>query len=256
VSPLRISVFIIALNEEDRITRAVQSVIGWVDEVIVVDAGSSDATASVAAALGAKVVAHKWEGFGKQRQFSEAQCRNDWILSLDADECITPGLRGEICALFQRGEPDLVAYGAPILLVYPGWEKPRPFARDHWAIRLYNKRVVRYRDSDLYDSVELSGLRPGRLKGEIYHYSIRSLSDLRQKLDERAWLAANTRGPGQPAGAALRLLTELPLNFIKYYFGRRHFMGGVQGLVYAWTYAWYRFVRIYRVFRHGQAAPD
>src|SRR2546430_15878071 len=125
---LPLSVYIIALNEVDRIGSTINAVIDWADEVIVVDSGSSDGTAEFARSLGARVVQHPWKGFGRQRRFSESLCNNDWVLGIDADECVTPQLKNEITALFHSGGPKLVAYGMPILIVYPGKSKPRRFA--------------------------------------------------------------------------------------------------------------------------------
>ncbi len=88
---LPLSVFIIARDEADRIARPIESVIGWVDEVIVIDSGSTDETVAVAEQLGARVIRNDWPGYGPQKRFGEDQCRNDWLLNLDADEEVTPG---------------------------------------------------------------------------------------------------------------------------------------------------------------------
>jgi glycosyltransferase involved in cell wall biosynthesis len=97
---LPLSAFIIAKNEADRIPAAIKSVVGWVDEVIVIDSGSEDETVAVAESLGARVVFNEWPGYGLQKRFGEDQCRNDWLLNLDADEEITSALAAEIKAKF------------------------------------------------------------------------------------------------------------------------------------------------------------
>src|SRR5262249_17218071 len=122
---LPISVYIIAFNEVDRIGPTIKAVTDWADEVIVVDSGSQDGTAQLARSLGARVVRHAWEGFGRQRRFSETLCKNNWVLGIDADECVTPDLKQEIAGLFTAGGPKHVAYGMPVLIVYPGRSKPR-----------------------------------------------------------------------------------------------------------------------------------
>ena len=86
---LPLSAFIISKNEADRISRPIKSVIDWVDEVIVVDSGSTDDTVAVAERLGARVVHHEWKGYGAQKRHGEDQCRNHWLLNLDADEEVT-----------------------------------------------------------------------------------------------------------------------------------------------------------------------
>ena len=87
---LPISVTIIAQDEADRIGMAIASVRDWVDEVVVVDSGSTDGTPEIAQSLGARVIHHDWPGYGQQKRFAEDQAQNDWILNIDADERILP----------------------------------------------------------------------------------------------------------------------------------------------------------------------
>ncbi|MET0638726.1 MAG: glycosyltransferase, partial [Hyphomicrobium sp.] len=108
---LPLSCFIIAKNEADRIAATINSVKSWVDEVVVVDSESSDTTVSVAEAEGSRVIVQPWLGFGGQKRFAEDQCRNPWVLNLDADEVVTPALKDEIIALFAKDVPPEVAYG-------------------------------------------------------------------------------------------------------------------------------------------------
>lgn len=86
-----ISVFIVTLNEENNIQRAIRSV-SFADEVIVVDSGSSDNTVALAESLGAKVIFNEWPGYAKQKQFAMQLCKHDWVLNLDADEEVTKAL--------------------------------------------------------------------------------------------------------------------------------------------------------------------
>lgn len=90
MSRLPISCFIIAQNEADRIARTIQSVKSWVDEVVVVDSGSTDDTVAVAQNAHARVISQSWLGFGGQKRFAEEQCRHEWVLNLDADEVCLP----------------------------------------------------------------------------------------------------------------------------------------------------------------------
>ena len=100
---LPLSCFIIAVNEADRIAPVIESVVGWVDEVVVIDSGSTDGTQDLAEKLGARVIHHAWPGFGPQKRYGEDQCRNDWVLNLDADEVMSEELIREIIALFAEG---------------------------------------------------------------------------------------------------------------------------------------------------------
>ena len=206
-SGLPLSCFIIARDEADRIGRTIAAVISWVDEVVVIDSGSRDATVAVAEAAGARVIFNAWPGFGQQKRFGEEQCRNDWLLNLDADEVVTPLLRIAIGNLFQDGEPPLAVYGTPVNIVYPGWTKPRLLASDHYCLRLYDRRRARFKDSTLHDSVDPEGKTAGALPGGLDHFSVRSLDDLIRKCDERASYNAEHAKPKSALELNARLLT-------------------------------------------------
>ncbi|MFT3733252.1 MAG: glycosyltransferase [Hyphomicrobium sp.] len=244
---LPISCFIIALNEADRIEATIASVRDWVDEIIVIDSGSTDGTQAISEAAGARVIFNAWPGFGQQKRFGEDQCRNDWLLNLDADEVVTTELRQSIEAAFEHGAPARSVYGMAIKIVYPGHTKPRLLANDHYCLRLYDRRRVRFADSTLFDSVDPKNEQVGHLKGTIYHHSIRSLDDLARKCDERATYNALNSKPKSELELTIRTLTELPSHFLKYYVGRGHFTGGRTGLGFAWITAYYRWQRILRM---------
>lgn len=247
--PLPVSCFIIAKNEADRLPPTLRAIRGLLDEIIVVDSGSTDGTQQIAASLGARVVFNEWPGFGQQKRFGETQCRNDWILNLDADEVVPPDLRERIAALFAAGEPPAAAYGMRVSVVYPGRIRPRPFARDQFCYRLYDRRRVRFANSTLYDSVALGGQPSGTLKGEVHHFAARSWGDLIAKCDERASYNARHSKPKSRLVLLARLLGELPVSFLKYYLVRTHVLGGLAGLKYAGILSYYRYVRIARMFR-------
>lgn len=244
---LPLSCFIIAFNEGDRIARTIQSVADWVDEVVVIDCGSTDDTVAAAEAEGARVVFNAWPGFGQQKRFGEEQCRNDWLLNLDADEVVTPLLRIAISNLFLDGEPRRAVYGMDVNIVYPGWVKPRLWPRDQYCLRLYDRRKVRFKDSTLHDSVDPEREWRGYLPGGLDHYSVRSLDDLIRKCDERAAYNAMHSKPKSELELNARLILELPWNFLKYYLVRTHITGGMMGFQFAAITAFYRWVRIVRM---------
>jgi glycosyltransferase involved in cell wall biosynthesis len=245
--PLPLSCFIIAYNEADRIGRTIASVKDWVDEVVVVDSGSTDSTVATAEAAGARVIYNAWSGFGQQKRFGEDQCRNDWLLNLDADEVVPPSLRLAIGNVFRGGTPQLAVYGMPVRIIYPGWTKPRWLANDHYCLRLYDRRLARFKNSTLHDSVDPQGEKVGKLATALDHYSVRSLDDLIRKCDERATYNAVNSKPKSAAEINVRLVTELPWNFLKYYVLRAHFTGGLMGLQFATIVAFFRWVRIVRM---------
>ena len=109
---------IIAKNEVDRIARAIESVRGLVDEILIIDSGSTDGTQALAESLGARVVFNEWVGYGQQKRFAEDQARNDWILNLDADEWLSDQLRAELFGLLAT-PPKVSTYKMRVTIVYP-----------------------------------------------------------------------------------------------------------------------------------------
>ncbi|MFA5957907.1 glycosyltransferase family 2 protein [Hyphomicrobium sp.] len=246
---LALSCFIISKNEADRIAQTIRSVASWVDEVVVVDSESTDATVHVATTEGCRVITQPWLGFGPQKRFAEDQCRHPWVLNLDADEVVTPALREEIIAAFANGDPAEIAYAIPLDLVYPGEERPRPWARDHLYVRLYDRRVVRFRDSLVHDAVVTGDRAVGVLRAPAFHYSFRTYADLKRKLAERMLLSAEHANCSSRMALLARLVLEFPINFLKYYVTRRHFTGGLKGLRYAWIQASFRQVKVAHMWR-------
>jgi glycosyltransferase involved in cell wall biosynthesis len=244
-----LSVYIIASNEADRIARTIRSAQAVSDDIIVVEDGKSiDDTIAVAEAAGARVIVNPWPGFGEQKRFAEEQCQHDWLLCLDADEVLTPALQEEIRHLFKFSAPELSFYKMKVTEVYPHADKPRALAKPTNVVRLFNRRHGRTSTSAVHDRVEIPpGVPIGQLQNICLHYSIRSLAHLIAKYDEYTTLAAKTlkkkRGP-----LTLRLFTEYPLMFLKYYFLHTHFTGGAYGFAVAKAKANARWARIAKMW--------
>lgn len=238
-----LSCFLITKNEADRIGRTLEAVKDWAAEMVVVDCGSTDATCEIARRLGARVIHQDWLGFGAQKRFAEDQCRNAWVLNIDADEVVSPALAEEIAALL-RGSPSASAYALRILDIYPGADKPRLWADDYRQPRLYDRRVVHFSTSAVHDSLELAGVRAPVLKGAVFHYSVRSIEDHMRKSLERARYNADHSKRKASLALRLRLVSEFPIAFVRYYFWRRHFTGGLMGFQIAMSAAYGRFARI------------
>nr|WP_319388769.1 glycosyltransferase family 2 protein [uncultured Cohaesibacter sp.] len=248
---LPISAFIITLNEEDRIENAIRSVIDWVDEVIVVDSGSTDGTTERAQALGAKVFFNAWPGYGLQKRFSEDLCRNDWLLNIDADEVITSELQDKIKSIF-FDEPSADIYKIEILDVFAHEDRPKKWAHGYWQYRLYKKSKGRFSESTVHDTVRPSeNARIAKLDEKIAHYSIRSIQWSVEKMNrysdmQRDDILARGRNISQ-----WRLVYEFPVSFLKSYILRRGYRYGFWGLVLAHNYAYSRFLRIAKVYEHN-----
>lgn len=248
-----LSLFLITNNEEVRLGQVLEAAHGLSDDIVVVDSGSTDGTTAIAEDHGARVFHRDWTGYGAQKRYAEDQCEHDWLLNLDADEVLTPALRDEIKALFVTGDPTPDAYKIRILNLYPGDDKPRPFANDYNVVRLYHRSVGRYRDDPVYDRVVLcAGVEARQLGAPIHHYSITSWFHMVDKANrftghEIAKVAAKPRSE-----LLIRLFTEMPLQFLRNYFLRGHIFGGWKGFVFALNTSFLRTLRIAKALEYRQ----
>jgi glycosyltransferase involved in cell wall biosynthesis len=244
-SPLPLSVFIIALNEADRLPATLRAARELSNDLIVVDSGSADGTQAIAQSLGARVVHRDWTGYGPQKRFAESLCAHDWRLNLDADEVLSDELIAEIRALFESAPDPASAYAFAIADVFPGDSVSRPGAYALTPVRLYHRAAGSYSASPTFDRVDLKPhVRTVRLKARVHHHSVRSLSHLLRKLDaysdqQIAEMAA--RGRSLPAW---RLLTEFPAAFLKSWIWRGYIVRGSMGFSYAMIWAFARWMRV------------
>ncbi|CTQ61957.1 glycosyltransferase family 2 protein [Roseibium album] len=247
---LPLSAFIIARNEADRISRPIRSVIDWVDEVIVIDSGSTDDTIAVAEKLGARIVHKDWQGYGPQKRCGEDQCRNDWLLNLDADEEVTEDLATEIRAKFSDNSyRDADGWRIMIRDMYAHETEPAPWAYGYNQIRLYDRRKGRFSDSSVHDTVRpVDGATIANLSGIMAHRSIRSLDFQVGKYNRYSGMQVEdmrTRGRKLPRS---RLLTEFPVSFFKAYFVRKYRKYGWWGFILSMNYAHARFLRVAKAY--------
>jgi len=240
-----ISVVVITKNEEASIGRCLRSV-DWADEVIVLDSGSTDKTVEISRKLGARVsVTADWPGYGPQKNRALAHVAGDWVLSLDADEWVTPELRDEIRGVISR--PDgAAAFRVPRLSSFCGrFMRHSGWWPDH-VIRLFRRGAARFSDDVVHEHVLVEG-KTGTLRAPIMHETFVDLDELLQKMNNYSSLAAKEmRHGGRKAGLAGAVLRGL-WAFMRTYFFRGGFLDGREGFMLAVATAegtYYRYAKL------------
>ena len=245
---VKISAYIVTLNEEKRLGRTLQALKQVADEIFVIDSGSTDKTKEIALENGAEFLFHEWKNISSQKHFGQELCHNDWVLSLDADEVLSPELIAEIKA--EMKNPSADGYIIKIRDMLPGDKKPRLFARTYSdLVRLYNRKKCNMPDDLTNDRVVVSdGAVIKKLNNIIYHYSYVSLTQIWFKLNMYTDELVKTAVEQGRYYTRLRLYTEFPRQFLIYYFKKRYFLYGTCGFWMATTYAYFRFLKIAKWF--------
>ena len=231
-----VSATLITYNEEAKIARAIRS-LSCVDEVIVVDAESTDATREIAAGLGARVVVHPFEGFAAQKNLASRQARHEWILSLDADEELDEQAQAAV-ARWKASQPSASGFRFARRAYYLGrWILHSGWYPDY-KLRLFDRRCGAWRGSYVHESVLVNG-KVETLPGEILHYTCDTLNEHRGRIEFYTDLAAREMvARGARMGPVRRLLTP-PWVFLETYLLRRGILDGRQGFCIAWMAAHY-----------------
>ncbi|MBC8441426.1 MAG: glycosyltransferase family 2 protein [Deltaproteobacteria bacterium] len=255
--PLPLSVFIIAKDEEARILSAINSVIQFVDEVIVVEFGSSDRTVEIAKAAGARVVHNEWAGYGQQKIFGESLCRNKWILNIDADEEVTKELAIEIQMMFETGHVETKC-GYRIKIANTFWfeEKPKKLAYCSNQTRLYNKETAGFRNSSVHDCVIIDGVKDktiaerkfvGQLKHKISHRSFLSIFQWTEKINTYSSMQAEDAVKNGKKTPVIKVAFGMVFSFFQAYFFQRFFIYGLYGIVFSSIYAYARMMKYSKI---------
>jgi glycosyltransferase involved in cell wall biosynthesis len=250
---VRVTVTVITRDESAHIAAALQSV-AWADEIIVIDSGSTDDTVAIARQHATRVEVRDWPGYSAQKNHAAALAAHDWILSLDADERVTPELGAEIRSLLE-GEPAARGYRMPRVTYYLGrWIRSTDWYPDY-QLRLYDRRAGRWNGRRVHESVELQGAgQPGLLRHELHHYAYRDISHHLATIDRYTTLAAEqwlAEGRQTTAPAAL---IHARLAFFRNYILRGGFKDGAVGLLVSALNSYYVFLKLAKLWELQHAA--
>jgi glycosyltransferase involved in cell wall biosynthesis len=183
----RLSACLITFNEEDNLPRALKSLAGIADEIVVVDCGSQDRTVEIAREFGVRVITIAWTNYAEQKNAAAAAASNDWILSLDADEELSPELRKALLA-WKEKEPGYAVYEFARRAWYVGgWIDHSGWYPDRQR-RLFRRDAARF-SGIVHESLQFKG-EPGPLGGDLLHYTICSFTEHEEKVERYTTLAA------------------------------------------------------------------
>lgn len=251
-----LSACIIAMNEADRIGPCLDSVC-FCDEIVVLDSGSTDGTQALCREKGARVIETDWPGWVKQKNRAVQAARNDWILSLDADERVDADLRATLEGLSEGGLGEAqgpVAYAVSRKVRYLGrWLRHGGWYPE-WRVRLFDRRRARWGGIDPHDRVEVVG-RTARLRpGDLEHHTYRSLEDQIAQINRHTQAAADDLyARGRRAGIWPAVFRP-PFHFVRHYLLRLGFLDGSAGLVMCGMRSYYVFLKYVKLWERTRAA--
>lgn len=250
---VQISVVIITLNEERNISRCLESVQGIADEIIVIDSYSTDKTVEIANSLGARVIQQPFEGYGRQKNIAAAAAANNWILSLDADEALSPQLKESISKVKQQ--QDHTIYQMPRLTNYCGkWIKHCGWYPDR-QVRLYDRTKSSWKEQRVHEYLQsnVSGEKTGMLKGDLLHYSFYTISEHLKKIEKYTELAAREAVANGKKTNLLKIWFSPKWHFFTEYIIKAGFLDGFYGYTICKLSAYAAFIKYSKIRLYGAA---
>ena len=236
---LPMSLVVITLNEEANIERCLKSV-PFAAEIIVVDSFSTDRTVEIAQKCGARVIQEKWRGFGAQKAFAAQAARHDWILSLDADEALSPELAQELQQKFTQLDP-VAGYRLPRLSYHLGrWIRHGGWYPDY-QLRLFNKKFAQWNTAELHEKVEVK--KALDLQSNLLHWVFKDISDQVKTNDRYSSLGADALYEKGKRFSLVKLVAKPISKFLETYFWKLGFLDGIAGFVISVGAAYSVFLR-------------
>ena len=249
----KLSVTVITRNEAADIGEALTSV-AWADELIVVDSVSTDDTVAIARQHTDRVIVREWPGYVAQKNYAASIASHDWILSLDADERVTPELADEITSTL-AGTPSHRGYRIPRVTWHLGrWIRTTDWYPDH-QLRLYDRRAAEW-TGRLRARVDVGPGPVGRLRGELQHFAYRDIADHLETIDRYTTYAARQMHEnGRPSGF-VDLAIHPPLAFLRNYVLKAGIRDGVPGFVISAMNAYYVFLKFAKLWEIQRLPPS
>jgi glycosyltransferase involved in cell wall biosynthesis len=255
-SALPLSVVIVAKNEAGNLPRCLASVRGWTAESVVALNNTTDASEDICRAHAARVHHTPWLGYRDTKNHALTLASHDWVLALDADEEVSPALRGEIAAFFARGDlGDISGAKFPRKVWFiDRWITHGDWYPD-WSLRLFRRSRARWGgDAHVHEKIEITG-PVATLRGDLHHYSFPTLSSHVAKINPFADLFLKQQIEKGKRFSVVPAVFRPWWRFFRAYILRRGFLDGYPGLYIALATAFGAFVRYSRLYEHAHARP-
>ena len=240
-----VSIIIIAKNEIENIAGCVISAQLVSDDIIVIDSGSTDNTQAIAKLNGARVLDIQWNGFGDARNKGVEIARYNWILAVDADERITDRLANAINQLHL--DTTNIVFGFKRRSF---WEK-KMIRFGEWGrdvvYRLYNKEYVHWNNNPVHEHLETGNVKKEMIDGIMLHYTMKNFRECKEKIIRYAGLSAAKYAQQKKKGGVIKEYFSPVFSFIQNYFFRLGFLDGKEGIIIAWSTAYYTWLKYYNL---------
>lgn len=241
----RLSAIVITLNEAANIRECLAS-LAFADEILVVDSGSTDGTPDLARVAGARVMSRDWPGYARQKDYAASQAAHDWILSIDADERVTPELAAEITRALEAPAGQ-VGFRMPRVTFHLGrWIRHTDWYPDY-QLRLYDRRHAAWAQRRVHESVTARG-PVGKLSNDLQHYAYRDLAHHYETMQRYTSLAAIQMADEGRSSGLFSLLLHPPAAFLRNYVLKAGFLDGVPGLIISAMNAHYVFLKFAKLW--------
>lgn len=242
---------IVTKDEERNIREALESVREF-EDIVVVDAFSSDGTVDICREYTSRVYRQEWMGYARQKQAAVDRAERPWVLILDADERVTPELKMEISEKIGGQEGAFSGYYLPRKSFFLGrWMRHSGWWPDY-ILRLFRKDAAHIEPREVHEKVMVNGAA-GYLKGALEHYTYRTVSDFMRKMENYSTLSAREMGDKKAAPLISMVLNPFAV-FIKMFFLRQGFRDGMHGFVLAGLYSVYTFLKYAKIWERRKAS--
>jgi glycosyltransferase involved in cell wall biosynthesis len=253
ISPMEFSAVIITRNEERRLEPALQSVDGLASEIVVVDSFSTDGTVRLAKKYTDLVFERAWTNFADQKNFANDRASCPWILSLDADERVSPELREELSEL-KRTDPECTGFSIPRRVFYLGrWIRHSGWYPDR-KLRLFRKDKARWEGEHVHEKLVVAG-RIEKLSGAIHHFTYRNISDHLARINKFSDLGAHKLYARKKKARWYHFVFLPGFRFFRAYVLKLGFLDGFPGLVISTLtgYAVFaRYAKLREIWKKGE----